>query len=338
MLHKITLKDLSHLSGFSVSTVSKALGNSAEISEETKIKIRKLSKEYRYIPNASARNLKTKATKTIGVILPNILSSFFSKVLSGLEHEVARRGYILNVCISNESIIKERQSIGFLRAGDVDGLIISLSKETQLTGNIEHLKSIIDDGLPVVMFDRISTEILCDKVVINDSEASYECTEFLLHRGCRNFVFVSPICKTNVGLARAKGYRDAILNFKDHKVTSTFFDFDNYGVFKARFNEFLSKNKIDAVVAADELSAVTAQNMILNKGFKIPQDISVIGFTNGILSENSNPPLTSVNQNESKIGKTAASILINRLEKKDGPFKTRIIKSNIIHRGSTSML
>tara|TARA_R110002050_G_scaffold1281_3_gene9224 strand:+ start:28083 stop:29111 length:1029 start_codon:yes stop_codon:yes gene_type:complete len=339
MNKKITLKQLAVISNFSVSTISKALSDNNEISTETKKKIKEIAKLYNYKPNAMARSLKSKKTKTIGVIIPNILAHYFAKVLVGIEHEVSRRGYNIITCISDESYKKEVKSIEMLASGSVDGFLVSLSKESQIKNKYDHFTTVIDDGLPVVMFDRTSNAVKCDKVIINDFEAAYNATNALLESSCKKIIFVSPIGGTNVGIERANGYRKAINDYFKDTVKPEVFNFTDYTVFTDKLDAYLEKNRPDGIVTSDELSAIFAMNLAISKGYKIPEEISIIGFTDGILSRNSNPPLTIVNQNETELGRIAAATLIKRIEgKAQSEFITHVVETAIIFRKSSKKI
>ncbi len=336
MNKKVTLKELAVISNFSVSTISKALSGNSEISEETRKKIIAIAKLYNYRPNAAARSLKSQKTKTIGVIIPNILAHYFAKVLVGIEHEASKKGYNIITCISDESYKKEVKSMEMLASGSVDGFLISLSKETQFKNNYDHIISVINNGLPVVMFDRTSNKVHCDKVIINDFDAAFNATNTLLNTACKTIVFISFIGETNVGIERANGYSHAISTYFKGNKEPIIFNFTDYSKFAITFEKFLTSNRIDGIVTSDELSAIFSMNLVISKGYKVPEDIGVIGFTDGILSKNSNPTLSVVNQNETELGETAVANLINRIEKKStSAYNTQIINTNIIYRKST---
>ncbi|QWX82827.1 LacI family DNA-binding transcriptional regulator [Cellulophaga sp. HaHaR_3_176] len=336
MSKKITLKELAIISKFSVSTISKALSDNNEISTITKKKIKAIARKHNYKPNAMARGLKSKKTKTIGVIIPNILTHYFAKVLSGIEQEVTKSGYNIITCISNESHKKEVKSIELLASGSVDGFLISLSKESQKKNDYSHLNDVIENGLPIVMFDRTSNEVVCDKVIINDFESAYNITEVLIDASCKNIIYISPLGDTNVGTERANGYSKAIEDKFNNSTKPVVLNFTDYSKFSIELEEYLEKNVVDGIVSSNELSGIFAMNLAISKGLKVPDDIAFVAFTDGILSRNSNPPLTIVNQNETELGRLAAATLIKRLEKKsDNQFTTQILNTSIIHRKSS---
>ena len=206
----ITLKDLAQKLEVSISTVSKALNDSSEISQTTIDRVKALAKYYNYQPNKVALSLKNSRTKTIGVIIPSILNPFFARVLYGIEKEANLKGYQIITCMSNESLEKERSSMQLLANGSVDGFILAVSEETQLSNEISHLKQFSDKKIPIVMFDRVTKEISCDKIMIDDFNAAYEATKFLINKGRKHIALISTISKLNVGQSRVKGYYEAI--------------------------------------------------------------------------------------------------------------------------------
>ena len=174
---RATLKQIAKELDVSVSTVSKALNDSPEISEKTKTRIKEYAKLKNYKPNVIGLNLKNRKTKTIGVIIPNILNSFFAKVFSGIEKVADEKGYNVITCISNESLEKEINTLEMLSNGTIDGFILSVSEEAQKLQEYNHFKEIISEGTPIVMFDRIADEVECDKVVVDDFDSALNATQ-----------------------------------------------------------------------------------------------------------------------------------------------------------------
>lgn len=322
----------------SASSVSKALSNSPEISEETKKKVRALAKEKKYVPNMLAVSLKSRKTNTLGVVIPNIRDEFFAMVLDGIEKETSKRGYKLIICISNESYKKEKDSLNTLINGSVDGILISLSKETQIKKSYGHLEYLLNQQYELVMFDRTCEAINCDKVIVDDLNGAYGATEHLLKSGCKNITFLSTIYGTNVGNIREKGYRDAIAA-KSGNVLPLVLNIGNYDDFERKLTEHIKMHQTDAILTADELSAVYAMQTVQMHGYAIPKDVSIIGFTNGSMAKSSLPSLTTVSQHAENIGKTAVQTIIKRIEKTYvGKSKRKIIKTELIERNSTKSI
>lgn len=335
---KATLKQIAKELNVSVSTVSKALNDSPEISDLTKIKIKEYAKLKNYKPNVIGLNLKNRKTKTIGVIIPNILNSFFAKVFSGIEKVADEKGYNVIMCISNESMDKEAHTLEMLSNGTIDGFILSVSEEAQKLQDYSHFKEIIYDGTPIVMFDRIADGIECDKVVVDDFDSALNSTQRLIDLGCKNIALLSSVDNLSVGKLRADGYLKAL---KDNNIPineNIILRTDSEDDLKSRIESIFDNNAIDGVFALDENDSVAALKIGLKKGYKIPEELSIIGFADGILaSRRLTPSLTTISQHGVEIGEVAAKLLIDRLESKEGniPYETVVIKTKLKERESS---
>src|SRR5690606_9956729 len=212
---KITLKDIARELEVSISTVSKSLKNSEEIGRDTKEKIRAFAKLYNYRPNNIAISLKNKRTRNIGVIIPNIVHYFFSTVVRGIENFANAQGYNVIVCVSDESFDKEVINMEMLANGSIDGFIMSLSSETQSRNDFSHIRGVMDQGIPMVFFDRVTDEIDCDKVVGNDREGAYQAVKKCIDSGRRNIALITSENFLNVSNDRAEGYSQAL---RDHGI------------------------------------------------------------------------------------------------------------------------
>jgi LacI family transcriptional regulator len=339
MKSKATLKQIAKELGVSVSTVSKALSDSSEISDSTKVKIKEFAKLKNYKPNSIAKNLKNQRTNTIGVIIPNILNPFFAKVFSGIEKRALERGYNVITGISNESQQKEQQVMDMLNNGTIDGFIISLAEETQFEKNYKHIKEILNSGTPIVMFDRVADEIKCDKVIVDDFDSAFDATNHLIKLGCRKIALLSTIDNVSVGKLRLEGFKKAIES-KNQILNEELIILENdIDVFESKLKDLLSSKKIDGVFALNEVASTTAFRLALKKGIKIPEEINFIGFADGVWSKRLTPSLSTVSQHAPEIGKNAADLLIDRLEDKSEKeipeYKTVVIKTELRQREST---
>lgn len=338
MKAKATLKQIAKELGVSVSTVSKALNDSPEISEQTKVKIKEYAKLKNYKPNVIGLNLKNRKTKTIGVIIPNILNSFFAKVFSGIEKVADKKGYNVITCISNESLEKEIHTLEMLSNGTIDGFILSVSEEAQKLQDYSHFSAIINDGTPIVMFDRIADEVECDKVVVDDFDSALNSTQHLINLGCKNIALISSVDNLSVGKLRADGYLKALADNNIPVNEKIILRTDSEDDMKSKIDAIFD-NKIDAIFALDENDSVAALRVSLKKGYKVPEDISIIGFADGILaSRRLSPSLTTVSQHGIEIGEVAAKKLIERLEESEeetSDYETIVIKTKLKEREST---
>ena len=356
MRRKVTLKQIAKELDVSISTVTRALNNSKEIGEETRQKIQAFAKFYNYKPNNIALSLKNRQTKTIGILIPEIVHHFFSTVIRGIEIVANQRGYNVIIGLSNESFSKEVINMEMLANGSIDGFILSISKETLLRQDYHHFKETISQGIPIVMFDRVVNDIDCDKVIVDDFKGSYTAVKKLISNGCKNIALITTMDYVSVGKLRTQGYLQALEDSKIHAKGSLILKLDDglaleehLDILETEIEEFFKKNKqIDAIFAVNELYAVTAMKVARKLDFKIPEDIQIIGFTDGVLSKHARPSLTTVSQHGQKMGEQAAHLLIDRLLldyddqddevidfEKDMNFRTVVVETELIEREST---
>lgn len=335
---RATLKQIAKELDVSVSTVSKALNDSPEISEQTKTRIKEYAKLKNYKPNVIGLNLKNRKTKTIGVIIPNILDSFFAKVFSGIEKVADAKGYNVIMCISNESLEKEVRIIDMLSNGTIDGFILSISEEAQKLKEYNHLKDVINEGTPIVMFDRIVDEVACDKVIVDDFDSALNATQHLINTGCKNIALFSSVDNLSVGKLRAEGYLQALNNNNIIINPNLIIRTDSESDLKNKIETVFDTNKIDGIFAVVENDSVAALRISQKKGYKVPEEVSIIGFADGILaSRRLSPSLSTLSQYGVEIGEAAAKLMIDRLESKEEnlPYETVIIKTELREREST---
>ncbi|GMN09890.1 LacI family DNA-binding transcriptional regulator [Croceitalea sp. MTPC9] len=334
---KITLKHIARELEVSISTVSKALKNSEEISRETKEKIQAFAKLYNYKPNNIAISLKNKRTKNIGVVIPDIVHHFFTTVMRGIEKYANTKGYNVIVCLSDESFDKEVINMEMLANGSIDGFIMSLSAETEKKADYNHLREVTGQGIPLVLFDRVTNEVDCDKVVIDDQLAGYLATKKLIDEGRKKIALLTTEDYFSVSRNRNEGYRKALLDNglevdKNYVLQLPYMDIDEKAV-----SNFFDQVKPDAVLSVNEIFGIHAMRVLQNRGNKIPQDISIIGFTDGLLAKYANPSLTSIAQHGQQMGEIAAEMLIQKIEseKEDETYQTKILEPTLIERDST---
>ena len=338
MKKKVTLKQIAKELDVSISTVSKSLRNSPEIGEDTREKVKAFAKLYNYKPNNIALSLKNRKTKTIGVIIPEIVHHFFATVISGIEHFANQFGYNVIVCLSDESFDKEVINMEMLAGGSIDGFIMSLSKETQQKKDFHHISEVISQGMPVVMFDRVTNDIFCDKVIIDDKTAAQDAVNFLVFKGKKNIGLLTTIDYVSVGKLRTDGYLKALdynnLTVKE-KLILKIEDIENC---ENQIENYLKENpNLDAVFAVNELFAVTAIKVANKIGKNVPDDFAVVGFTDGIISKYSTPSITTVSQDGMEMGQKAAKLLIDRLEndEDDEYYTTEVVETHLVEREST---
>ena len=341
MKRKVTLKQIAKELDVSISTVSKSLRNSLEIGEDTRLKVQAFAKFYNYKPNNIALSLKNRKTKTIGIIIPEIVHHFFSTVINGIEQVANENGYSVIICLSDDSFDKEVLNMEMLANGSIDGFIMSLSKETQFKGDFHHITEVIDQGMPVVMFDRVTNEILCDKVIIDDKLSAYEAVQSLIDKGRKKIALVTTVDYVSVGKLRTDGYIKALLDNNIPFDENLIIKIEDVDTCEIIIGKLLEDKAIDAVFAVNELFAVICIKTANKIGLNVPKDLAVIAFTDGIISKYSTPTITTVSQSGIKMGNKAAKMLIDRLEseheeEEEENYKTEIIETHLIERESTN--
>ncbi|MFC0603080.1 LacI family DNA-binding transcriptional regulator [Winogradskyella pulchriflava] len=347
MKRKITLKQIAKELDVSISTVSKALRNSVEISEDTKQKVQAFAKLYNYRPNNIALSLKNRKTNTIGIIIPEIVHHFFSKVIRGVELVANKRGYNVIIGLSNESFSKEVINMEMLANGSIDGFILSISKETLRQQDYHHFNETMSQGMPIVMFDRVVSDIKCDKVIVDDFNGAKNAVEKLISNKCKSIALITTKDYVSVGKLRTQGYLEALQENKITPEADLILKMDDTLDYEVHLEAleseieqlFKSNKKIDGVFAVNELYALSAMKVARKLGLNVPEDIQVIGFTDGVLSKHSTPSLTTVSQHAQQMGEKAAHLLIDKIETEfdteEEQFQTVVIATELIEREST---
>lgn len=338
-MSNVTLKQLAEILRLSVGTVSKALKDYHDISPETKRRVKELAEELNYIPNSLAVNFRTKQTKTIGLIIPEVVHHFFSNVIKGIIEEAEKEDYIVIILQSNESLELEKKHLALLLSKHVDGVIMSLSNKTI---RYEHINKVINNGTPLVLFDKVTKLINCSKVVIDDRKAAYEVTSHLIKTGCRRIVHIrGPLAPLNA-IDRFLGYKKAL---EDHGIaydssliyTCDDVSFDEGYHFAQKIME--QHEDVDAIFAITDLVATGVITRLNELGVSIPKQVSVIGFSNWFMSRAITPSLTTVEQPGFEMGKKAFNQLFEEMKNKKlerkAEFKTIILDTPLIIRNST---
>ena len=329
MKKNITIKELSKILEVSISTVSKALNDSYEISDSTKERIKSAAKTYNYKPNKLAVNLKSGKTNTIGVVLPSIKNFFMSRVLRGIDSVIAKSNYNIIISITNESFDKEVQSIQTLSNGLVDAIIIAVSEETQIKKDFSHLSNLVGD-IPLLMVDRIVNSINCDKVLVDDYNAIFNTVNELIFEGKKSIALVSSINNLNVGKLRTKGYLAAIENKQEPIVIE-----GHEGYIESELSKLIESKKIDAIMALDQESSLSAFRIGKVKKVLNNKEVSIIGYASRVISEHLTPKLTTIDQHGKKVGITSAKLLLKRLDSTESEPESIIVNSTVQKRFTT---
>jgi len=335
---QITIKDLAKELGISPSTVSKALKNHPDISGETKEKVSNLAKKLNYKPNAIALSLRSSQSKTIGLIIPEIVHYFFSSVISGIEELAYDAGYKVMIFQSNESFNREVIAVQALLDSRVEGILISISKETR---DFAHLKNVINNDVPIVMFDRVCDEIESDKVTVDDYQGAYNAVNHLIKTGCKRIAHLSGPPGLQITDLRYKGYLQALKDNNLEIDRNLILYSDIFKQAYVRTKQLINMpNPPDAIFTVNDLSATGVIKSLHESGVRIHDEISVMGFTNGLISRVTHPTLSTVDQHGYKMGQSSIQLLMDRLinNTTEHPYIHEVIDTKLVLRDSTRKL
>jgi LacI family transcriptional regulator len=315
-----TIKDIARELNVSSSTVSRALKDYPGISDETKRKVKEVAEKLNYRPNAIALSLRKSRSFTIGVIIPEVVHFFFSTVISGIEEVASSRGYNVILSQTNESFAREKSSIDTMLSNQIDGFLVSFSKGTT---DFDHFTKLLDYGYPIVFFDRVPDIPNAISVMVDDYRGAYSATSHLISQGYTKIAHLAGPSNLSISKERERGYRDALVNH-GIEVRPELIIECAYGTSDEGFKvtEALVKNgeiKPDAIFANNDMAAVGAMLAFKTMGYKIPEEVGIVGFSNWQFCSIIEPSLTSVSQPGFKMGETATQMLLDMIEKKLDP-------------------
>ena len=309
----ITIKDVAKKLNTSVSTVSRAFNNKSDINANTKELILKTAKDMGYRQNRMAKNLVQKRSFNIGIVVPEFVNSFFPEVIIGAQEVLFEKGYQVLITQSNECYTTELKNVQSLENSMVDGLLISLSSETD---NIDYYQDLVNSGFPIIFFNRTYKEIKASKVLFNDYKWAMFATEHLIRQGYKNIFHLQGIKTLTLSKERRRGFVDAhkkhkLIVEKHQVITSGFHMEDGEKI----ATQLIENNTIpDAIFAANDQLAIGAMNVFKKHGFKVPEDIAFVGFSESKMGSMVEPALSSVKQPTFEIGKQAAKLLLDQIE------------------------
>lgn len=332
----VKIKDLARQLNLSVATISKALKDSHEISPETKQRVFELAKKLNYTPNPYASSLRKRGSKTIAVVLPEVADSFFSLAINGIESVAHDKGYHVLIYLTHESFDREESILKEFQSGRVDGILISVSGETRTS---THVREVMAAGMPVVFFDRVCEDVETAKIITDDFESSYHATCHMLKAGCKKIVYLSTSSALSINNKRMEGYMKALMD-DDRKPPSCVISCtsDSKGNYQIIRDLLESKNRPDGLIASVEKLTTPIYLACADLNISIPEKIKVISFTNLQAALILTPTLTTVTQPAFEMGKTAAALLFNALEKTNYNLAKEnvVIPSSLVVRNSTN--
>nr|WP_299072665.1 LacI family DNA-binding transcriptional regulator [uncultured Allomuricauda sp.] len=326
------IKEISKITGLSLATVSRVFNNSSLVSPKTRAKVMKAAASIDYQPNIMAASLRSGKSKIIGVVVPEVNNYFFSGIINGIEQIVSDSGYNIIISQSHESQEKENEALNSFLKLQVDGILISISKETT---DFSSIQKIIKSNVPVVFFDRVPDLKNINSVTLNDYKGGYMATEHLLHENCKNLLHISGDSKVSIFGERQKGFLDAILNKNSIEYTivelTSSIEMDREILKKT----FETNPKIDGIFAYGDEMGLHVLNLLKELHIDIPGKVKLIGFGNANFSGLTQPKISTVDQECSQMGELTATLLLNTLKNsKSGP-ETKVLSPRLIVRESS---
>lgn len=334
---RITIKDIAKNLNISASTVSRALNNNPDISPETRKLVQDYANEHKYKPNSLALSLRNNHSNIIGVIVPELANHFFSSVLSGMETIAEDHDYHVIVCQSAEDYTKEIRNVQTLIEARVCGMLISQSKTTI---KYDHFKELIDNNIPVVFFDRICTGIDSGKVVVDDYSGTLHAVDYMIRTGCKQIAFFGAPPHLEISKNRKNGYLDALRkhHFPIDEDLIRIADNKQLGYEKAM--ELLqSQKRPDAFMAMNDYTASGILLAAKTLKLRVPEDVSICGFSNSNISQDTDPMLTTVDQHPQKVGEEAMNLILEKVKNPESnEKKNKIVKTSLVIRETTRLL
>lgn len=334
----LTMKDIARELGVSVATVSRALKDSPRISEDRRKVIQAYAREHNFYPNAigeALRHSRIMPQKVIGVIVPEFTHYYFSSILTGIEEAAFARGFNIMVALSDEKYEREARICENFHRNKVCGVIVSQAKDTR---NYDHYQKLIDAGIPLVFYDRICTGVNASRVVVDDYMGAYNAVTHLIESGCKRIAFYGGPMLLEISKNRYNGYKDALLKHGIAVDESIVKICDNRNDAEMVTPEILAlDHRPDGFFAVNDDTAIGILYTVKRAGYKVPDDISICGFTNGQRAIACDPMLTTVEQRGKLMGEEAAEILMDKVEGLSPIEKVekRVVRTRLIIRGTT---
>lgn len=333
MERNLGIKDIAKMLGVSVATVSRALRGAHDVSPQTKQRVLELTEKLNFKLNKNASALASGNTKNIGVIIPFITNYYFSMVISGIQEEAFDQGYNIILYVTNDDIEREKKLIQNISFSDLDGLLISISSNSNIT---EHFESIINRGLPIVFFDRVPKDILASKVMQSDFDGAFQATSHLISKGYTRIAHIAGPKELAFTQERWRGYRQALSEAKI-PYREDYIIFSGFG----QSNGFHDTNTLlalpqppNAIFAVNDRKAVGAIQALNQTGIRVGQDFGVIGFTNDPIATVIEPNLTTIEEPAFEIGCRSCQLLIRHIKNKDFEPREILIPGKLIERQS----
>ncbi|PUZ26096.1 LacI family transcriptional regulator [Chitinophaga parva] len=338
-LDTITIRDIARELKLSVSTVSKALRDSYEISEKTKKLVSEYAAAHNYRPNPIAQSLKKGQSKSVGIVVSSVDNQFYSQVINGIESVAYKEGYNIFITQTHESFDLELKNVTHLTHRSIDGLLISLSSETK---DVEHLQALHKKGLPIVFFDRVTDDINTHKVIVDNFNGAYNATLHLLQSGYKRIAHITSPAQLSITGGRLNGYKQALTDngiaVDERYIKYCMHGGKDFDEIEQAVNELLAmKERPDAIFTASDRITTSVLSLLHKNNIAIPQQVALLGFTNTLLGEVLNPSLSTVVQPAFEIGKQSMELLLGIIKSKHPvtKFETRVLPTALFERNSS---
>lgn len=334
---RTSLKDLADKLGVSIATVSRALRNSHEVGEEMTQKVKQLAKELNYRPNPFAQSLRKEAPRVIGVIVPNLVTHYYAAVLDGIEDYASKLGYSVISANSHEDHEREAQALDNFLNMHVEGIIACLAQDTTDYSHFEQLHKM---GVPLVFFARCCLEDMFSQVVGNGDVAAQEATQHMIETGSRRVAFIGGPNHLDMVRRRKHGYLEALrenrIPIDRDLVVCDKIDFDVAR--KATLRLLEGENPPDAILAFNDIITYAAFDAIKSKGLRIPEDVAIIGFTDGDTAAFVTPRLSAIMDQAHVQGTKACQLLMKSINGDEKIYKEVVPMILKIHECSEKNL
>ena len=334
--HQVTIVDIAKKLNLSKSTVSRVLTGHPSVSDKTRQAVLELAGQLDYQRNMLSISLLNRKSNTIGIIVPEFISSYFTQVIMGAQEVAAAAGYNTIICHSNETYETEVANTKLMLANQVDGVLVSLTKETR---NFDHLKIFERKGIPIVFFNRVCEDMDVPKVMVDDYEGAFRAVEHLIKRKKKRIAHLAGPDSLPISVKRLKGYKAALKKYNIPIDEELIILYDlSIGKVKIYVNHLLRlANPPDAIFCINDPTAIEALQIVKKKGLDVPKDIAIVGFSNDFASDLIDPPLTTVSQPVREIGSTAAQLLIDQINRDVSEWKSiiKVLKTELIVRKSS---
>ncbi|MEJ2883327.1 LacI family DNA-binding transcriptional regulator [Pedobacter sp. GR22-6] len=338
MFEPPTLKDIAIALGLSTSTVSRALRDTYEISSKTKKRVLDYAQSINYQPNPNALSLKERRSKSIGVVVSEVANHYFSQAISGIESIAYDRGYHIIISQTHESYEREKINVQHLASRSVDGLLVSLSAETN---DISHLKELHDKGMPIVFFDRVSNEIETHKVRADNFQGAFDATEHLIKTGYKRIAHLTSSPHLSISIERLEGYMAALNKYNIPVHSDYIKNCQHGGMFpeeteRAVLDLLQLQEKPDAIFIAGDRLSIGCMEILKKLNVKVPDELALAGFSNSNVLDLFEIRLSSVRQPAFEMGQAATEMLLKILESKYPitEFENRTIATKLFIRNS----